>query len=1282
MNADNFAIDGANTPDLDAVDTYVNEFAIEIGATSDAIADEPVEWSLEPGEPIFAKDIVGGARPQSATPTPKTADEPGEIDPKINTKDMTTLIYSELSHKTVAGSHIGSIDAFYQYGIRQIVTKVFVVEGRLRNERDKTDEDRGIAEIQFRVNFTDIELTPPATPKYKSGTEQMLTPNMARVKNLTYSCNMKLDATITATAFFKDGTKKIRTAEIKRHRIGAIPCVVRSCMCNTANKSRAELIALEEDPDNPGGYYIINGIEYIVENLENTTNNELHVFNNSYQNERTRGTILSKPGDAYENSYQMILRYYDNGSITLELTTGKFEKFEVPFYVFFRALGITSDKEIVDHIVYGVDNNDDNTKKLKNILSAAFNADDEYFRLRDVTDPAEIISRVGSKILRDANTAAGKKDDNIAKYINSNFFTIVDRFFLPHIGSGIEHRVRKLRHLGYYINKLLLVNRGIVMPTDRDDLQEKSIHAAGVSNAKAFKTNFNFAVVQDVKKQFLKDFAAIPFSNVNLVDSFESAINADALRDLLEQSITAGNKTLTHKKTEIVNRISSQPVYHKNDMNVKSTLRSVSAANTSASKQNERADVQRRVQPSMLGFEDPCQSADTGEQVGMKRQLGCTASIAGASSSFALEKTVLADTTLIPLDDVSPSSITRDRLTKVFVNGKWIGCCRDSVEFYKKYRDMRRHDEIHYQTTIIKKLSVRELHFRTDVGRLIRPLVIVYNNIDEYDAAYRAGRRDVEFSQWIKLTKKHIHGLQSRRLTVDDLRRDGIIEYITAGEQQNLLLAMNIDTLRDNQHNITRQYTHCDIDQAMFGIVTLASPYTNHSNATRTTFYTNHRRQSAGWFALNYPYRIDKNTTLQWYCEKPLVSSFSDSLTYPNGHNCMVAVTIYGGYGQEDSLIVNKSSIDCGMFNASYYTYERAELDKGEQFGNLDFPRTMGIKKNANYEYIRDGLIEKGTRVKKGYVLVVKVFKLPKPERDFIYTDKSIVYKRDEEMIVENAVITRNDKSNPIAKVKLRAARPIEQGDKGSSRTGNKGIVGLVVSREDMFYDESGHIVDVVVNPHSFPTRMAVNQKIEIMFATIAALLGVHIDGTMFNKVDIETGIKLLQERGIDACHRRLYNGRTGMWLDTLVFMGMNVYQRLQKFVIDENYAVRGGPTSAANRQPLDGKAHDGGLRVGEMEKDVICAHGKMRALYEKFYTDSDGIYIQVCRDCGKRAVANEKVGIYKCKNCGDRADICNVPSSWVANTFIHEASGMNMDMEFTLTPHVFPVPEADVPKQ
>lgn len=1238
---------------------------------------------------IIASSIIcGGAATtkkdeEKKEPAKQASNQVATIDKRLTSTDMMALIYAEISRKGLAGHHIDSMNYFYSVGMEQIMRKIYKIEFRMKNERDNTDEDRSIQEISGNVVITKVVSKKPTRILYKSGVEVALFPQMACEQGLTYSSDIFVDAEINATAVMNDGTMKTTTDYIKNYRIGAIPTMLKSDLCNLTPMTKDALIGLGEDPNGLGGVFIINGTTWAVNNLEGVTYNAYHVQRESYNKELARGMFISKAGDTFENSYQHILRYMSNGSITFDIITNRGQNLEIPFFLLFRALGMTSDRDIVDTIVNGVENVNPVNNEIIKILRFAYEAPMEgYEEMRDCIDPDKIIAFLGRKLIVVENEHAIENNDEILKYINKQFLNLVDKNILSHIGTESSFRVKKLEFLAHLINELICVHLGILEPTDRDSLKNKRISTAGISIAKSFKQLYNFSVCKEIIKHLKKEFKSTTFSAVNLADTVKNSIKSDELERVLSQSITTGNKTMMVKRNEVKNRISSQSVSTpKNDIYIKAVLGTISAPNFSESKQTERADIQRRVNRSTCGYVDPSMSPDTGELVGMNKQMACTASIGNGTSSFTLKKTLRADPDI--MTDVLPTEIGRLNLAKVFVNGDWIGCCSNAYEIARKYRMLRRQGEIHRRTTIVWEPLVRKVSFLVDVGRMHRPLIVVYNNIAECIDNYRNGDKTAKFTQWIKLTKDHINRIQSKELGNEDLEELGIIEYITPEEQENTYLAPNIDELRKNQGDLHYIYTHCDIDQAIFGLITLASPLANYSNATRITYFTNHRKQSSGWFAMNYPSSIQKNTMMQWYNERPLVSTITDSMTYPTGHNPVLAIATIDGVCQEDSLIWCQTAIDCGQYNASYYTYEKSELEKDEEFGTIDKFKTKNINSSANYENIgTDGAIKVGSLVRKGTVLISKMLKLSKPIKNYQYIDRSTVYTGAEEMRVERVVIGKNEIGSKFIKIKLRSVRNLTLGDKMSSRTGNKGIFSKSDQRINMIYTSDGMRCAGVGGPHSFPSRMALNQLMEGALAQRAAKQGMLAEGTTFQDVDVRDIEEFFNnENKVDSSAKyganrlgshKVMNGKTGEWMDSDVFIGPCYMLRLQKFAIDSQYAMFDGPTTALTHQPLEGRANDGGLRLGEMESWVYVAQGAARSLGEKFYLDSDGHTLPICRGCGKIAILNKKYNIYRCDKCESNASIGEVSSSWCTNLFVKQAEAMNSDLSFGLEPYTF----------
>jgi DNA-directed RNA polymerase beta subunit len=773
--------------------------------------------------------------------------------------------------------------------------------------------------------------------------------------------------------------------------------------------------------------------------------------------------------------------------------------------------------------------------------------------------------------------------------------------------------------------------------------------------------------------------------------ALKTAVNSMDFERALSQAITTGSKQqITIKANrKIVNRLTSQQLHRKNQLNVISTMRQINNPSSSSSKQSARANEMRRVHPTYTGYICPVQTQD-GETVGVNKQLAMSASITPGSSNVLLKSILAEDTDFISLVDTTPEMLAAE-YAHVKVNGHWVGVVKNAYAFVDKYRILRRWQKINPYTTIQWEIDINEVQFWVDTGRLVRPLIIVYNNYGNHYV--NNGDKTVEskgtvsssepdydqkdFKQWIKLTQKHIDGLRNKTVTIKDLLDQRVIEYIASGEQENLLLSESYGVLQAEKNNPLKRYSHCDVPQALLGIPCLLCPFGAHAPAARVILSTQQVKQSCGWYSLAWPFRVDKEGFLQYHCEIPLVKTLANDFVHPNGQNCIMAIDIYSGYNQEDSLIMNQGAIDRGLFDGGHLTFEMSELEKNEQFGNPNIALTSDIKPNASYEKIYDGFPKVGTVLHKNDVVIGKYSKLTKPEGEYKYSDKSKVYRHEEPAIVFNVITSRNQDGKPFAKVQLMIIRTCSIGDKFSQRTGQKGVLGNTMAEEDMPFTSSGMVPDIIFNPHSLPSRMTLNTLMESVTAKVSALKGTITDGTMFRKTNMPEIQKELAGFGFKPSGKeRMYNGMSGKWIDYEIFVGPMYYQRLQKFVNETIYAVSHGSTDAITRQPLEGKSSNGGLRVGEMEKDVLVGNGLSRFLSEKFFDHSDGFKVYICRGCGKYATVNHKLRKYSCKTCRDNADIAEVDSSWTSKTFIQEARSMNIGIRPELTPYEYEVHE------
>lgn len=280
---------------------------------------------------------------------------------------------------------------------------------------------------------------------------------------------------------------------------------------------------------------------------------------------------------------------------------------------------------------------------------------------------------------------------------------------------------------------------------------------------------------------------------------------------------------------------------------------------------------------------------------GVNKQLALFAYITKASSSEVIKDMLLSDKEIFAINTIDHKDIADKNLCNVYVNGDWIGCCADALYIADKYRKKRRRFEISPEITVVWDNTQDEVYFWADVGRVIRPLIIVYNNKRDPEM-FSESERKGPFKQKIMITQDHIDKLYAKTITFEDLLKENLVEFISAEEQENMYLSSSYETLMKNQTDELHEYTHCDIPQAMVGLTGLTSPYAGHNQAQRIVYQTSQSKQTCGVFAKNWPFRADKDTFLQYNNEMPLVKTVSNRYLYPNGSNCIVALMCYTGF--------------------------------------------------------------------------------------------------------------------------------------------------------------------------------------------------------------------------------------------------------------------------------------------------------------------------------------------------------------------------------------------------
>jgi len=414
---------------------------------------------------------------------------------------------------------------------------------------------------------------------------------------------------------------------------------------------------------------------------------------------------------------------------------------------------------------------------------------------------------------------------------------------------------------------------------------------------------------------------------------------------------------------------------------------------------------------------------------------------------------------------------------------------------------------------------------------------------------------------------------------------------------------------------------------------------------------------------------------VMFYPQKPLVTTRAMEYLHfrelPAGCNAVVAIMCYTGYNQEDSVLMNQSAIDRGLFRSLYYrSFKDEEKKQGslsrEEFERPDRDTCLGMRHGTYDKLDDDGLICPGTRVSGDDIIIGKTAPLPEDDnavlsKRFSKKDCSTGMKHAETGIIDQVLLTTNDQGLRFVKLRVRSMRTPQVGDKFSSRHGQKGTVGMTYTQEDMPFTCEGITPDIIVNPHAIPSRMTIGQLVECIMGKVAACMGKEGDATPFTPVTAEDISTMLhkcgyQKRGNEV----MYNGHTGRMLDAQIFIGPTYYQRLKHMVDDKIHSRGRGPVQILTRQPMEGRSRDGGLRFGEMERDCIMSHGAASFLKERLMDQSDAYRIHVCQKCGLIAVANLKNQTFECcKNPSERTSVVQVMVPYACKLLFQELMSM-----------------------
>jgi len=1101
--------------------------------------------------------------------------------------------------------------------------------------------------LEIHISFENFNIHRPQVYE-NNGATKIMFPQEARLRNFTYAGSMTIDLNIKYTVRNGENYKNTLNYQkiLKNIHIGKLPIMLRSDICVLNQYKHLNANQTGECKMDPGGYFIINGSEKTCLGQERSAENQIYCFNISKNNTKWAWSAEMKCIPDWKcispKQINVMISSKNNGfgnAIYLQIPR---LKNPIPLFVVFRAFNIISDKDICEKIILDIDD-----KKYKRVLYGlqgsivdannclTYDAAIRYITSNVIYTPLNVDKETGYK----------RKNDFAFEVINNDIF--------PHCKSSEQ----KIYMLGYMVNKLLQTSFGWIEPSDRDSYLNKRIDLTG-SLINNLLRNYLNKVVKDMQKQVIREINSGSWKSN---EDYENIINSTNIYKIIKSTtIENGIKRALATGDFGIKQINSNKVGVAQVLNRLTYISSIShlrRINTPIDKSGKLIPP-RRLHNSSWGFLCPAETPEGGS-VGIVKNLSYMTHITIPSNSSGLYDYILP--LIININSFADKPKELYDKVKVFINGAWVGITNNPLELYNNLKEKKYKEIINIYTSIIFDYKLQEIKVRNDAGRLIRPLLKVKNNNLIYTT-------DI-------INKVHSNDIQWNDLLYSGKINESVIEYIDSYEQNNSMIAMEPELLKLSDSKYIYHYTHCEIHPStIFGILASCIPFPENNQSPRNTYQSAMGKQALGMYVTNYDNRMDKTAYVLSYPMRPLVDTrLMDIIqlnTIPSGEQVIVAIMSHSGYNQEDSILFNKGSIDRGLFLATIYHTEKDEDKK--LYGNEEVRCTPDKTKTknmkfANYEKINSqGVVPENTLIKDRDIIIGKILPIKENKNDYTktikYTDESHVYRTNEETYIDKNYIECNGDGYNFCKVRLRNYRKPVIGDKFSSRHGQKGTIGNIISEEDMPFTADGLKPDIIINPHAIPSRMTIAQLKETLLGKVLIQLGLFGDGTSFSKFKISDITKELQKLGYESNGNEvMYNALTGEQLQSSIFIGPAFYQRLKHMVNDKQHSRSIGPMVNLTRQPAEGRARDGGLRFGEMERDCMISHGASRFTKGRLYDASDAYSVHICNKCGLIAAFNKNQQIHICNTCENRTDFKYVEIPYACKLMFQELLTMNI---------------------
>jgi len=1122
--------------------------------------------------------------------------------------------------------HITSYNDFFRTGVKRIFKERNPVI--LQKEQDeKTKEFKYRCELYLGGrDGSQIYYGKPVI--YDDNREHYMYPNEARLRNMTYGITIHYDLEVDFYILDEnDGTIKKSTESYSKLFLGRFPIMLQSDLCILNGLNREVRYNMGECRNDYGGYFIIDGKEKVIISQEKFADNMLYIrdnYNDIYSHGadiRTVSEDSSKPERTLSVRIVAPTNVYSNNQIVVNIPN---VRKPIPLFILFRALGVVSDKEIIEYCLLDLEQNSSMV---------------DLF-IPSIHDAGKIFTQ---------ETALEYIKTFTKGHTVTHVLDILSNYFMPNVGE--LNFQQKAYSLGNIVYNLLLVFTKLEAPTDRDSFKFKRVEVPGMLMYNLFKEYFKHQH-DNIKLKLDTEYNKNKSKTIYQGDSFKELISNNYEELFKDRVVESGFKkgfkgnwgAEEHTKrpgvVQDLNRLSYNSFI--------SHLRKINLPMDSSAK----VVKPRLLHGSQWGLIDPVDTPDGGN-IGFHKHMAISTHITSGCSGYPMMQFLRNICKMKLLEECNTSFLFSS--TKVNVNGSWIGVITNPQEILRLIKKYKRNGLIPIYNSVSWNIKKNELIVFTDSGRLCRPIFYVNNKKPSFQKKEIMEKINGNNFSWNNLisgfSKKKdddydVNTCKYYKLNelydTDDFDKventEAIIDYIDTTEEETALISSDYEL----QENIP--YTHVEIHPSLLlGVMGNQIVFPENNQLPRDLFSCGQSKQAVSLYSSNFFTRIDKMGVVLNAGQTPLIKSrylqYINNEEHPYGENVIVAIMVYGGYNVEDSILFNEGSVKRGMFRTTYYNmYEsREESSKiGENtidshFQNIEDANMKGLKHGYDYSVLdKYGLVKENTEMDDKKVVIGKIqTNLEEPDMGI---DASVYPKKGQLGFVDKTFMTEDEEGFRLAKVRIREERIPAIGDKFCSRCGQKGTVGLVIPEKDMPFTEDGVRPDIIINPHALPSRMTIGQLVETLMGKACVNAGGYGDCTAFVNKGSKHELfgKILNQNGYNSTgNQMLYNGMTGEQLQANVFIGPTYYMRLKHMVKDKiNHRAR-GPIEQLTHQTVGGRANDGGLRIGEMERDGIIAHGAAGFLQESMLTRGDEYYMAVCNNTGTIAIYNNTQNLF-----------------------------------------------------